>query len=67
MVLIGDDIQVNIIGMRGDLVRIGMVAPKSLPVNRQAPSKRPNRYFSSGRPVHTSNATLSLLRCGPAS
>jgi carbon storage regulator len=37
---IGNDIQVKIIGMRGDLVRIGIRAPKTIPVKDRPPSKR---------------------------
>jgi carbon storage regulator len=37
---IGNDIQFVIIGVRGQQIRIGITAPKSLPVNRPAPNKR---------------------------
>lgn len=34
-VMIGDDVEVTIIDIRGDKVRLGIVAPKSLPVHRR--------------------------------
>ena len=32
---IGDDIQVTILGVKGNQVRVGIAAPKSVPVHRQ--------------------------------
>lgn len=32
---IGDDIQITILGMKGNQVRIGVNAPKEVPVHRQ--------------------------------
>ncbi len=34
-VLLGDDIKIMIVDIRGDKVRIGIDAPKDLPVHRQ--------------------------------
>ncbi len=34
-ILIGDNIEVVVIGIDGDKVRIGIVAPRSVPVHRQ--------------------------------
>jgi carbon storage regulator len=39
-VRIGNDIQVVIVGARGEQVRIGILAPKTVPVKGQAPPKR---------------------------
>jgi carbon storage regulator len=36
MVLVGDDIQLKIIDVRGERVRIGITAPKGLPITRPA-------------------------------
>jgi carbon storage regulator len=33
--MIGDDIEVTVIDIRGDKVRLGFVAPKELPVHRK--------------------------------
>jgi carbon storage regulator len=41
MLLVGDDIQVKIIDVRGDRVRIGITAPKGLPITRPAPQTPP--------------------------
>lgn len=42
-VLIGEDIVVKIVEIRGDVVRLGITAPKSIPVNRinSAEKKKP--------------------------
>jgi carbon storage regulator len=37
---IGNDIQVVIIGARGEQARLGIRAPKTIPVKGQAPPKR---------------------------
>ncbi len=34
-VVIGDDIQLTVVEIRGDKVRLGVVAPKDMPVHRQ--------------------------------
>lgn len=34
-IMIGDDVEVTIIDVRGDKVRLGIVAPKSIPVHRR--------------------------------
>jgi carbon storage regulator len=41
LVLVGDDIQIKIIDVRADKVRIGITAPKALPIARLAPEMRP--------------------------
>ena len=33
--MIGDDVEVTIIDVRGDKVRLGIIAPKSIPVHRR--------------------------------
>ena len=35
VLLIGDDIKVTVLSVRGNLVRVGIDAPKSVPVHRQ--------------------------------
>jgi carbon storage regulator CsrA len=44
MVLVGDDIQIKVIDVRGERVRIGVTAPKGLPITR--PALEPERSLS---------------------
>ena len=34
-IMIGDDVEITIVGVRGDKVRLGITAPKSIPVHRR--------------------------------
>jgi carbon storage regulator len=34
-IMIGDDVEVLIVGVRGDMVRLGITAPKHIPVHRR--------------------------------
>lgn len=34
-IMIGDDVEVTIVDVRGDKVRLGITAPKSVPVHRR--------------------------------
>ena len=34
-IMIGDDVEIKIVGIRGDKVRLGITAPRSLPVHRK--------------------------------
>jgi len=34
-IVIGDDVEVTIVDVRGDKVRLGITAPKSIPVHRR--------------------------------
>ena len=33
-IMVGDDVQIMIVGIRGDKIRLGIEAPKSIPVHR---------------------------------
>jgi len=34
-IMIGDDVEITIVDVRGDKVRLGIAAPKSIPVHRR--------------------------------
>jgi len=34
-IMVGDDIQITVVAVRGDKVRLGIVAPASVPVHRR--------------------------------
>ena len=34
-IMIGDDVEIIIVDIRGDKVRLGIIAPKSIPVHRR--------------------------------
>ncbi len=34
-IMIGDDVEITIIGVRGNKVRLGITAPRSIPVHRK--------------------------------
>ncbi len=34
-IMIGDDIEITVVDIRGDKVRLGITAPRSIPVHRQ--------------------------------
>lgn len=63
-IIIGDDIVVTIVDIRGDKVRLGIDAPQDIPVHRQEvyeAIQRENRKASQVRPAEM----RSLGRPGP--
>jgi len=48
---IGDDIQVTILGVKGNQVRVGIAAPKSVPVHRQEIYDRVQQAAEASTPV----------------
>jgi len=48
---IGEDIQVTVLGVKGNQVRVGIAAPKSVPVHRQEVYDRAQQAAESNPPV----------------
>jgi carbon storage regulator len=56
---IGDDVQITILGVRGNQVRIGVDAPQSVPVHREEiyeRIKQEQREAAEGRPPDDTTA-----------
>ena len=34
IIMVGEEVQIMIVGIRGDKIRVGITAPKSIPVHR---------------------------------
>ncbi|GAI06462.1 unnamed protein product, partial [marine sediment metagenome] len=49
LVLVGDDVEIMIVDVRGDKVRLGITAPKSIPVHRKEVLQAINKLKSSGK------------------
>ncbi len=57
-IMIGDDVVVTIVDIRGDKVRLGIAAPQDIPVHRQEvydAIQRENQKASQGKPDDTRN------------
>lgn len=57
-IMIGDDVVVTIVDIRGDKVRLGIEAPQDIPVHRQEvydAIQRENRKAAEMRPQDTRN------------
>ncbi len=55
-IMIGDDVVITIVDIRGDKVRLGIDAPQDIPVHRQEvyeAIKRENRKASKVQPTET--------------
>ena len=48
-IMIGDDVEVFIVDVRGDKVRLGITAPKSIPVHRKEVYEAIQREKSMGK------------------
>jgi len=59
-IMIGDDIEITVVDIRGDKVRLGINAPGEVPVHRKEvydAIKRENRAAASVRPEDIANVT----------
>ena len=64
-IMIGDDIMITIVDIRGDKVRLGIDAPQEIPVHRQEvydAIKRENQKASRLGPVSYTHLTLPTKR-----
>jgi carbon storage regulator len=66
-IMIGDDIEITVVDIRGDKVRLGITAPPSVPVHRKEvyeAIKRENRDAAQVRLDDLKNADEKLRRPG---
>jgi len=64
-IMIGDDIEITVVDIRGDKVRLGISAPSSIPVHRKEvyeAIKRENREASQVDPNDLNQANEKLRR-----
>ena len=62
-IMIGDDIVITIVDIRGDKVRLGIDAPQSIPVHRQEvydAIQRENAQAADLRPTETGESEQSV-------
>lgn len=59
VVLIGDNIEVMIVEVRGDVVKLGVTAPRDIPVYRQEVADR-LREESSGNTSNETSQSISV-------
>jgi len=64
-IMIGDDIEITVVDIRGDKVRLGITAPASVPVHRKEvyeAIKRENRESTQVNPEDLDQANARLRR-----
>jgi carbon storage regulator len=67
-IMIGDDVVVTIVDIRGDKVRLGIEAPQDIPVHRQEvyeAIQRENRKANDVNPVDARDLGRANLADGP--
>jgi len=68
-VVIGDDIEVKIVDIRGDKVRLGITAPPHISVHRKEvyeAIQKENQAAASVRPEHLAGISIAPTKGGPA-
>jgi carbon storage regulator len=61
-IMIGDEIEITVVDIRGDKVRLGITAPSSVPVHRKEVIKRENREAADVDPSDLAQADEKLRR-----
>ena len=67
-IMIGDDIEITVVDIRGDKVRLGIAAPTSVKVYRKEvyeAIKRENRESTNVDPTDLNQANLKMKQNGP--
>jgi len=57
LIRIGSDVQIMVLGVRGDRVRVGLTAPADVPIHRQEVADRITRREQTGTAVSKPLAT----------
>jgi carbon storage regulator len=64
-IMIGDDIEVTVVDIRGDKVRLGITAPKEIAVHRKEVYEAIKRENRAAAQVQVKPEDLSNLKVGP--
>jgi carbon storage regulator len=59
-IVIGDNIEVTVVAVQGDKVRIGVTAPKQVPVDRQEVHARRAAFVAPAAPAPVADLVLTV-------